>query len=125
MSKSKFLKFDQTFDQDLSSAVLNVTTTSPGGKGFILDSIFIKFRNGAGAAVNVSETITLGLNSYKGANYDTILPNGETELVEENDFWYQPGDEMVINAGDEIDIDCTADNATGIAHVVVKTREIA
>lgn len=116
MGKSRFPKPDQTFSQDLSAAVLSFTTTTPGDKAFHLDQILMTFSQA------VSETITITIDSIKGANYDTVMQ--EVVLVAETDFVYRPQGDAILNAGDEIKIECTADGGVGTVYGIVKTSEI-
>lgn len=115
MSKSKFTKADQEFSQDLSAAALSFTTTTPGGKMFHLDQVMVRFSQA------VSETITITLDSVKGSNYDVVLQ--EVVLIAETDFVYRPQGDAILNAGDEIKIECTDGNGVGILYGVVKTSE--
>lgn len=115
MAKSiHFLKLDATTTQDLSSGALDYTTSY--GRSFKLEQIIFHFDTA------VTETITIKLNSKNGANYDTVLQ--EVDLVAETDFVYRPQGEANFYAGDEIDIDITNDNTTGVAYVTCKTSEM-
>ena len=64
---------DDVTSQDLSLAVLDYTTSF--GRPFSLREIIINFNDGATPPVDVAvtETITIYLDSAKGAIYDTIL----------------------------------------------------
>ena len=114
MGKSKFLKPDQEFSQDLSAAALSFTT-SFNGKPFHLDQIIFKFSQA------VSETITITLDSVKGSNYDG-LPQ-EVVLVSEQYYVYRPQGQANFNAGDEIKVQCTAAGVAGTVYGVVKSSE--
>lgn len=110
-----FVKPEQDFTQDLSSAVLSFTTSS-NGKAFHLDQIYFRFSE------TVSETITVTLDSVKGSNYDGVPQ--EVVLVSEQFFTYRPQGKANFNAGDEIKIECTADGGSGIVYGIVKTSEV-
>ena len=114
MGEKSALKLPIETSQDLSAAALDFTTTI--GRKFRLDSITI--------AVNVAitETITIKKNSNLGATYDTILR--KRGLVSEQYFVYRPEGEEVFNAGDEIDVDITNANTTGVPKVEIKISEI-
>lgn len=114
MGKSKFLKPDQTFSQDLSQGALNFTTTF-NNKPFHLDQITFKFDEA------VSETVTITLNAAKGSAYDTVLQ--EVVLVSETDFVYRPQGQANFAAGDEITIACTQVGSSGTVSGVVKSSE--
>ncbi len=122
MSGSKFLIPDITTLQDLSSAALSFTTSI--GREFKLNKIAINFNDGATppVAVAVTETVTIKLNSAKGAIYDTIL--AKIDLIAESDFVWRPSGEETYQSGDEITITCTNANTTGIAHMVIKAEEL-
>lgn len=114
MGKSKFLKPDQEFSQDLSKAVLTFTTTTRG-KPFHLDQIYFRFSQA------VSETITITLDSAKGSNYDGVPQ--EVVLVTESTFTYRPQGEANFQAGDEIKVGCTNNGGVGICYGSVKMSE--
>lgn len=109
-----FLKLDKTTSQDLSSASLNYTTSY--GRKFRLDQIIIHF------SVAVSESITITLDAKAGANYDTVLQSAV--LVAEQNFVYRPQGKMDFQEGDEIKVQCTNANLTGICYVTIKSSEI-
>ena len=117
MGKSRFPKSDQVFSQNLASAALSFTTTTPSGVAFHLDQIIFH------TTVAVSETITITVDSVKGANYDTVMQ--EVVLVSETDFVYRPQGDAIFNAGDEIKIECTDNGGVGTVYGIVKTSEIS
>lgn len=117
MSVTDWLIPDITTSQDLSAAggtALDFTTSV--GRPFKLDSIHFHF------SVAVTETITIKRNSAKGANYSTVLKT--IPLVAQQDYVFRPDGDPTFQKGDEIDIDITAANATGVAYVVAKAREL-
>tara|TARA_Y100000310_G_C20286485_1_gene625116 strand:+ start:277 stop:627 length:351 start_codon:yes stop_codon:yes gene_type:complete len=114
MPNSKFLIPDITTSQDLTAAALNFTTSI--GRPFKLNEIHIHF------SVVVTETITIKINSAQGANYDAKKVS--RSLVAEQDFVYRPQGEATYQSGDEIDIDITNANETGVAYVTVKAEEL-
>jgi hypothetical protein len=116
MGKSRFPKPDQTFSQDLTAGVLSFTTTTTNNKPFHLDQVIIKF------TVAISETVTISIDSVKGSAYDTILKNDI--LINQSDYVYRPQGDAIFNAGDEIKVECTNDDATGTVNGIVKTSEI-
>ena len=106
-----------TTSQDLSSAVLNFTTSIK--KPFRLLQVLLH------ASTGITETATIKLNSRNGANYDTILAAGDFDGNQ--DLSFVAGDNMVgpfCMPNDEIDIDVTADNSTGIVYVTYVYEEI-
>jgi len=117
MGISRFTNFDQDFTQDLSAGALSFTTTTTGGKKFHLDQVVIHF------STAVTETITITVDSLKGANYDTVLIS--CPFASETDFVYRPEGDAIFNAGDEIKVQCTNDGAVGIAYGNVKTSEVS
>ena len=108
------LKKDKTFTQALPSAALSYTTDY--GRATKIEEIIIK------ASVNITETITITLDSAQGANYDTVLVT--KSLVAQKNFVFRPQGEMNLQAGDEIKIECTAANLTGTVYGHVKASEI-
>ena len=110
----KFLKTDLTTSQDLSAGALDYTATYL--KPFRLDMITLK------ASVNITEDITITLDSAQGANYDVILR--KKSLSAEQNFVYKPEGEPEFHAGDQIRIQCTNANGIGVVYVIVKAREL-
>ena len=108
------LKPDITTSQDLSAGALSYTTTI--GRRFKLERILFH------ASVAITETITITLDSGKGANYDVVLR--KKSLVAEQDFIYVPDGENDYYAGDEIKIQCTNANLTGTIYANLKTKEV-
>ena len=114
LKSAHFLKTDVTTSQDLSAAALDYTTSY--GRAFKLEQVIFHFDTA------VTETVTITLDSKNGANYDTILQ--EVDLVAETDFVYRPQGECNCQAGDEIKIECTDGNGTGIGYAIIKTSEM-
>jgi hypothetical protein len=111
------LKSDITFSQDLSVGVgtpLSYTTSI--GRRFRLEQIIFH------ASVAITETITITLDSGKGANYDTVLR--VKSLVAEQNYVFVPTGDNNFYAGDELKIECTAANDTGTIYGIIKAREI-
>ena len=108
------LKPDITTSQDLSVDALSYTTSI--GRACRIDAIIFK------ASVNITETITITLDSKNGANYDVKLRT--IELVAGQNAIYIPDDELNLQAGDEIKIQCTNANLTGVLYAVIKTSEL-
>jgi len=111
----KFLKDDLKVSQDLSAAALSYTTTY--SKAFKLDMILIKF------SVNVTEDITITLDSANGSAYDVVLRT--KGLSSESSFVYKPEGDANFVKGDQIKVQCTNANATGIAYMVLKSKEVS
>jgi len=108
------LKPDIVTSQDLSADALSYTTSI--GRRFRLEKIHFH------ASVAITETITITLDSGKGANYDVVLR--KKSLSAEQDFIYVPDGENDYYAGDEIKIQCSNANLTGVIYVTVKTKEV-
>ena len=113
---------DITTTQDLSLAVLDFPTTI--ARPCRLDKITVNFNDGATppVAVAVTETITITLDSAKGAIYDTIL--ARVSIIAESNYVYIPLEGLKLQSGDEIRIYCTDTGHVGIASVVVKASEL-
>lgn len=108
------LKKDLTTSQNLALAALSYTTAI--ARRFKLESISIH------ASVAITETITITRDSVNGANYDVVL--AVKALISQQDFVYRPSGEENFQDGDEIKIQCTNANTTGVVYVNVKTSEI-
>ena len=113
MSEEWLIPIDPV-SQDLSLGALDHTTSI--GRRFKLEEIHIHF------SVAITETITIKKNSLDGANYDTVLR--KRSLSAEQDFVYRPEGKNNYRAGDEIDIDITNANLTGIAYVSVRCQDL-
>ena len=113
---------DITTLQDLSSAVLNFTTTI--NRPFRLGQVIVNFNDGATppTPVAVTETVTITLVSAKGAVYNSIL--AKIDLIAESNFSFRPQGDPDFQAGDEIKIECTDSGGVGIAHAIVKASEL-
>ena len=107
-------KSDITTSQDLSSDAMAYTTTI--ARRFKLDSVSGK------SSVAITETVTISLDSGKGANYDVTLAT--ISLVSKSSFVWRPEGELNLLAGDAIKVACTNANATGTLYVVIKTSEL-
>lgn len=114
MGWNRSLKADKTASQDLSAAALSYTTDY--GRKFKLEAVYVK------ASVAITETVTITLDSALGAAYDIILQT--YDLVAETSFMWRPQGEMNLQAGDEIKVQCTAANITGVVKAVVKSSEL-
>ena len=108
------LKDSLSFTQDLSVAALNYTTTF--SQAFKLGIITFH------ASTNLTETITITLDSFKGAIYDTVLR--VKDLNGESDHTYVPDEYTLLHPGDKLKIECTNANNTGVISGEVKALEI-
>lgn len=112
--QNRSLRPDLSASQDLSSAALSYTTAI--GRRFKLESVYLK------ASVSITETVTITLDSALGANYDVVL--NTYDMVAETSFVWRPQGELNLQAGDEIKVQCTAANTTGVVKAVIKTSEL-
>lgn len=112
--QNRALKPDKTFSQDLSQGSLSYTTEF--GRRFKLEQILFK------ASVAITETITITLDSAHGANYDTVL--GTIEMNGERSAVFRPQGEANFQVGDEIKVECTNANLTGILRGIIKSSEL-
>ena len=108
------LKAILTTSQDLNAAALDYSSSQT--QAFKLEEVTIHF------SVNVTETITIARNANSGANYDTVLAT--RAMVGEQDFVFRPQGECNFFPGDNVDIDITNANTTGIAYVELKLSEM-
>ena len=108
------LKADASFSQDLSLAALSFSTSY--GRKFKLEGIYIH------TTVPITETITITLDSGKGATYDTV--ERVKSLSGESNFVWVPEGQKNYQANDVIKIQCTQANGVGIIYGVVKASEV-
>ena len=92
---------EYSFEQDLSVAVLDVTT----GFGASFKNLSVTLK----VSKNITETITVTLDDALGSAKDAVLKTGT--LVAQQDFYFNS--DKVYNAGDEVKIYCTNANVTG------------
>ena len=114
MKTAHFLKSDKKTSQDLSAGALSLSTSF--GRKFKLEQVTIH------ASVAITETVTVTLVSAQGANYNVVLV--ARDLVGEQDFIFRPQGECNLQAGDEIKVQCTNANTTGIVYPIIKTSEM-
>ena len=105
---------DITTSQDLTAGALSYTTVLT--RRFRIQRIIFH------ASVAITETITITLDSRKGANYDAVLR--KKSLSAEQDFIYIPDGENDYYAGDNIKVQCTNANLTGNLFVNFKLQEV-
>lgn len=98
----------------MASGPLNYTTSF--ARRWKLERVLIK------ATQNISETITITLDSKQGSAFDTILAS--QTLDNENDFVYNACGENNYLEGDEIKIECTNANLIGVLSGMIKTSEM-
>lgn len=118
MRSAHFLKNDKTASQDLSSGAL--LYLSSFAQKFKLEQVLIHFVDGSNNPLGVTETVTVSIVSAAGITYKLQ----EVVLVSETDFVYRPQGEQNYQAGDEVKVQCTNANTTGIAKLLVKTSEM-
>ncbi len=114
MGWGRSLKADKNSSQDLSAAPLSYTTAF--ARRYKLEQILFH------ASVAISETITVTLVSGDGANYNQVL--AKHVMDGETDWNWRPTGECNMQNGDEIKIQCTNANTTGIVYTKVKTSEL-
>jgi hypothetical protein len=114
MKTAHFLKKDLTTSQDLSAGALSYTSAI--ARKFKLEEITIK------ASVPITETITITRDSANGVEYDVVL--AAYSLVSAQSYVFRPTGECNFQAGDEIKIQCTNANLTGIVYATIKTSEL-
>lgn len=99
------------FDQDLTSAALS-DSFSDSERDIKIVSVMFH------SDVAISETQQVSFNSANGVNYDTVLASND--LSAEQNYVFRPTGELVLGAGDALDVSCTADNTTGAMYVTVQ-----
>ena len=114
MIPEHFLKKPITTSQDLSAAVLNYTTSV--GRNFGLEEVTVQ------SSVAITETITISRDSLQGATYDVIL--ARDSLASESSFVFRPSGQCNFIKGDELKVQCTNANTTGIVYCEIKLREM-
>lgn len=114
MKTAHFLKPDLTSSQNLALGALSYTSST--SRAFKLEEVLIHF------SVVVTETVTVTRDSVNGNNYDTILDVGY--LVGQQDYVFRPQGECNFQVGDEVKVQCTQANLTGVAYLVIKRSEM-
>ncbi len=114
MGKSFFLKTDITSLQNLAGGALSYATSI--GRKFKLNEVIIH------SSVPITETITITRDSKQGVNYDHILAS--RDLVSEQDFIFRPQGQCNFQDGDEVKVQCTNANLTGVVYLTIKSSEI-
>lgn len=114
MQPEHFLKKDITTSQDLSAGALSYTTVT--SRNFKLEEITLK------ASVGITETVTVTRVSKQGSNYNTVMVS--QTLTNDTSFVYRPTGECNFIASDEVKIQCTNANGTGIVYVTIKRSEL-
>ena len=113
----RFQKADISGLQDLSAAggtALSATTST--GRKFKLIEVTVN------ADENITETITVTRVSKLGSDYDDVL--AKRDLVSEQHFIFRPQGECLFQAGDEVKVECTANEATGEVFYNIKRVEL-
>ena len=110
----KFLKLDATASQDLTSGALSFTTSWT--KPVRIQEIILH------ASVAITEDVTITRDSVNGANYDAIIR--KRSLSSEQDFVFRPDGELDLQGGDNLKVQCTNANTTGIVYLTIKAREL-
>jgi len=114
MKTAHFIKKDITTSKDLSGGVLSYTTTV--SRKFKLEEVCIK------ASVSITETVTLTRDSINGANYDHVLAS--RSLIQESSYIFRPQGECNFQDGDELKVQCTNANLTGVLYCTIKLSEM-
>jgi hypothetical protein len=114
MKTAYFSRKDLTTSQDLSSGALAYTSSI--GRKFKLEEVVLH------ASVAITETVTITRDSKHGVNYDQVL--AKRSMVGEQDFIFRPSGECNFQDGDEIKIQCTNANTTGVVYITGKASEL-
>lgn len=93
--------------QDLSAGALSFKV-SHGDRDFKLLGVFVHFSTG------VTETVSVNLDSGDGTNYDTVIDS--SSLSSGTDYTYTPNGGLWVSGTDQLSIDCTNANTTGVAY---------
>lgn len=64
------------------------------------------------AAADITQTVTLTLNSAKGAAFDVVL--NEQNLNPDTSYLYLPDGDLVLGPGDNLTLTCTATGSPAI-----------
>ena len=104
--------------QDLSSGALDFTTTI--ADKWEIEQVLVHSDTG------INERITVTFDSLDGANYDTIIGVGNFDGGQ--DVGLVAGSNMLKikgESGDEIRVQCSNNNLTGIIYVTIKFKYLA
>lgn len=108
------LSLDKTTSQNLASAALDYTTDYARTRK--IEQVMFHFSQ------VVTETITITLDSAKGANYDMQFRS--IALVAEDEYIWRPQGQCNLQQGDELHIECTNANGVSTCFVLVKSSEL-
>lgn len=100
-----------SFTQDLTAGPLSTFFEFP--EDTRLNQIMINF------SVDITEEVTITLDSQFGAAFDTVLDR--EELESQPSYEYIPHRQPVIARGDRVLIECTNANLTGILSGTIQT----
>ena len=114
MKTAHFLRIPITTSQDLTSAALSYTTSI--NRHFKVEEVILH------ASVAITETFTITRDSGNGANYDHVL--FKRVMSSEQDVIFRPQGECNFFKGDELKIQCTNANTTGIVYITIKLSEM-
>jgi len=115
MGAIRSLKPDLTSSQDLTAGALSYESSS-GNRSFKVDEVILK------ASVNITETVTITRTSSAGATYDHII--AKRSMIAEQNFVFRPSGDCNFRAGDEIKVECTNANVTGVVYITIKRTEV-
>ena len=105
----------KTGSQDLTGGVaLALTSVFPGN--FKLLMVLLH------ASENITETVSVHVDSKDGANYDTELAT--SNLSAADDYVFRPTGECILQQGDQIKVACTAANTTGIVYATIIAEDL-
>ena len=111
------LKKDLTATQDLSETPYDpFSYTSSTNRKFKLEEVILHF------STTVTETVTVSRVSKSGSNYTHVL--AKRGLSAEQDFIFRPTGECNFQDGDEVKVECTDANHTGVLFMTIKRSEI-
>lgn len=76
---------------------------------------------GLKATENITETVTVTIDSLDGAAWDIEVKT--TNLSASRNFFYQPSRPIRLRKGDKVKITCTAGNNTGTANSTLRIAQ--
>ncbi len=109
-----YLRPDRDFSQNLANGALSFTTSV--GRESRLTHAYVK------ASEPITETITITLISALGSDYDIEI--AKRTLTAGRNFSLRPDEQIDLQAGDEIKVECTNANVTGTVKGAVKMSEL-
>lgn len=109
----RYVNKPKTYSQDLSAGPLLVTTDFRSAVR--IESLLFHVSEA------ITENWTITIDRADGSTYDTVIRTGS--FYNSTDATFMPDGEFYLNDGDQLKIECTNANVTGIIYLTVNWSE--